>query len=417
VLLLGAQGVLINKVFGVPALLVSAILLLFMPYALQHFMDTGQVSLSTTAIFLLAFLHKRWVSALVAGRGRSWVLATAIGLINLCIVLFRLNNVAYMPGFILAQIAFLSAFGLKTAWNLHTRTCITQLSWMVTLLLLGAFVWFTSIDRSHVPLYRYLLEPLSGGTAAPSSVLASPWRHFVDDLSGYIVHPLTAAHIAHRIEPVFQGEGIALIGIACLALISGWFFSARKEYRLLSVGCVVAFIVGLVSISAVSKSWAMHHLIPVYPLLLIAIFSQVGPRGASRFQLILLLCFAAINVKLYAQLITLRHLDSRFDPGIVALNEELNSRFGGSHVMVIGSWGLYYPKLVYGPAEQCLIWVRPSHASELQAAQRLKAEVKKPILFIVDGPQPPSYWNSLVSDVEQVPTTTKMDAWTVWREK
>ena len=417
VLLLGAQSFLISKVFGPPVLLVGAILLLFMPYAFQHFMDTGELSLCTTSVFLLAFLHKRWLAALIAERRRSWVIATAIGLINLCILLFRLNNVAYMPAFILAQIAFLYAFGVKTAWNVRKRTFITQLSWMVTLFLLGAFVWFTSIDRSQVPLYRYLLEPLSGATSTPSSVLASPWRHFVDDLSGYIVHPLTAAHIAHRIEPTFQRQGIELIGIVCLALISGWFLSTRKEYRVLSVGCVVAFLVGVVSISAVSKSWAMHHIIPVFPLLLIALFSQVSSRGLNRFQLILLLCFAAINVRLYAQLLTLPHLDSRFDPGIVALNEELNNRFAGSHIMVIGSWGLYYPKLLYGPAEQCLIWVRPSHASELQAAQRLKAEIKKPLLFIVDGPQPPSYWSSLVSDVEQVPTTTQMDTWTVWREK
>lgn len=417
VLLLGVQSVLISKVFGHSALLVWAILLLFMPYAFQHFVDTGQGSLCTTAVFLLAFLHKRWLSALIAERRHSWLIATAIGLINLCIILFRLNNVAYMPAFILAQMVFVSAFGLKAAWEVRRRTLMIQMSWMATLFLLGAFIWFTSIDRFQVPLYRYLFDPLSGATTTPSAVLASPWRHFVEDLSGYIVHPLTAAHVAHKIEPLGHGEGIGLIGVSCLLVLSGWFLGVRKEYRMLSVGCVAAFVLGIASVSAVSKSWAMHHLVPVFPFLLIAILSQVGPRRVSRPQLFLLLCFAAINIRLYHQLIHLRPTDSRFDPGIVALNEELNERFAASHIMVIGSWGMYYPKLVYGPAEQCLIWVRPSHESELEAAQRLKAEVHKPLLFIVDGPQPPSYWRSLVGDVEQVPTTTKMDTWTIWREK
>jgi hypothetical protein len=416
VFLIGAQGVLISKTFGHPALVTVPLLLLFMPYTVQHLMDTGQMSVYTTAVFLLVFLNKRWLAALVAGRAWSWVLATTIGVVNICILLLRLNNVAYIPALALLQLGCMSAFGLQTAWRLRKGTLSVQVIWIVGIFLFGAFALFTAVDRGNAPLHRAIFDTMAKSVSVHAPLPIVAFRHFVKDLSIYFLSPLLSAHVAHRIELKPQIEGIGLIALVVLFFGYAWSIARGTRYRLLSFVCVVAFALGILSISGVSRSWAMHHLIPVFPILMVGIFSLIPPNHIRRGHVLMLLCFIAINISLYRQVIQLKPAGSAFDPRLKAYNDEINEKFSSSHLMIVSAWGVYYTKLLYGPRDQCLMWADDGDTRSIEAAKRAKEAVKKPTLFISYGKKPPGYWRAFADNLEEVQTTTKIGEWRLWRE-
>ncbi len=416
ILLIGMQSVLISKTFGQPVLIVLALLLFFMPYAFQHLVDVGQLSLCTTAVFLLVFLHKRWMLALIADRRRSWLIATGIALTNVVILLFRLNNVAYMPAYVLTQAACMGAFGFKAAWRTRRTKLFIQACWMVGLFVLGALVWFTAIDRNNVPLYQTILRAVARSFSGESSFWLSAWNHLFRDLSAYFLNPLLTARVVHPVTPGWRVEGIGLIALAIMFFLSTWISASRARYRRFSFSCLVAFFVGLISISSVSRTWGMHHLIPVFPIFIVAVFSQIPRRGVGKLHTIVALCFLAINIKLYLQLVELKPRDDQYDRRLFDYNEEINERFASSHFMIVGSWGLYYTKLLYGPTDQCLIWADTSDIRAITAAKRAKEGVKKPALFIFRKPVPPRYWRYFANQIEKVETENKVGGWALWRE-
>ena len=160
----------------------------------------------------------------------------------------------------------------------------------------------------------------------------------------------------------------------------------------------------------------MHHLIPVFPLLILAVFSHIPRRGVGGIQIFLLLCFAIINLRLYYLLAHLNPLNQEFDRRLIDLNEEINQKFAKSHFMIVGSWGVYYTKLVYGPAEQSLIYADVGDAGAIAAAKRADAAAKKPALFIIEGRPPAQYWSNFAEQIEEVQTETKVGSWRLWRE-
>jgi len=160
----------------------------------------------------------------------------------------------------------------------------------------------------------------------------------------------------------------------------------------------------------------MHHLIPVFPLLILAIFSQLPRRGISGLQMFLLVCFAIINVRLYYRLAHLHPLSQEFDRRLIDLNEEINQKFAKSHFMIVGSWGVYYTKLVYGPTNQSLIYADVGDVGAIAAAKRADAAAQKPALFIIEGKPPVEYWNNFAEQIEEVHTETRVGSWRLWRE-
>jgi hypothetical protein len=160
----------------------------------------------------------------------------------------------------------------------------------------------------------------------------------------------------------------------------------------------------------------MHHLIPVVPIFIVAVFSQIPRRSLGKLQTFVVLCFLAINIKLYLQLVELEPRDDKYDSRLLAYNEEINERFARSHFMIVGSWGVYYTKLLYGPPDQCLIWADTSDVRAITAARRAKEEVKKPALFIFRNPVPPRYWRYFADKIEKVEVENKVGGWTLWRE-
>gem|GEM_PF-3131134 len=416
VFLIGVQGILICRIFGQSLFLVLPLLLLFMPYVLQHLLDVGQLSLCTTAIFLLVFLHKRWMEELISNRQYSWLIAIVVGITNVAILWFRLNNVAYLPAYLLMQAACMSVFGLRIAWRLRRWTLIRQGAWILGIFVIGAFIWFSAIDRSGIPLYHTILDSASRSAAGQSTFLVETWDHFYHDLSKYFVNPLLAAHVEHDVNLDSSVEGLGLCAVLATFLISCWSTRRTRRYILFSVVGICAFIVGTTSISSVSKSWGMHHLIPVFPLLILALFSQIRRKGMGSLQIFLLLCFAIINLRLYKLLAHLNPANESFDRRLIDFNEEINRRFAKSHFMIIGSWGIYYTKLVYGPTEQSLIYADVGDVGAIAAAKRADEVAKKPALFIIQGRPPEGYWRNFAEKVEEVTMEVKVGSWQVWRE-
>ena len=416
IFLIGVQSILICRVFGQSLPVVLTVLLLFMPYVLQHLLDVGQLSLCTTAIFLLALLHKRWIAELLSNRRRAWCIATLIGITNVAILLFRLNNVAYFPAYLLMQVMCLGSFGLRTVWRLRRGTLVRQGAWMLGVFIVGAFFWFSAIDRGGAPLYKAILDTASGTTSRQSAFLMKAWNHFQHDLSRYLLNPLLAAHVEHDVNVDSYAEGIGLLVVLEVLFISSWLQPRGGRHRLFGISCILAFVVGLASISSVSRSWGMHHLIPVFPLLILAVFSHIPRRGVGGIQIFLLLCFAIINLRLYYLLAHLNPLNQEFDRRLIDLNEEINQKFAKSHFMIVGSWGVYYTKLVYGPAEQSLIYADVGDAGAIAAAKRADAAAKKPALFIIEGRPPAQYWSNFAEQIEEVQTETKVGSWRLWRE-
>jgi hypothetical protein len=159
----------------------------------------------------------------------------------------------------------------------------------------------------------------------------------------------------------------------------------------------------------------MHHLIPVYPILLIAIFSTLPPRIGPAIGC-LLVAFALVNIRLYALLSQLDPLAHEFDGRLIALNEEINERFAKSHLIIVGSWGIYYTKLVYGPRDQSVIWADTWDSSAIQAAKRADQAAGKPALFVLRGEPPEEYWKNFARAIERVDTKVQIADWSLWRE-
>jgi len=416
VFLVGVQGILICRIFGQSLLLVLPLLFVFMPYVLQHLLDVGQLSLCTTAIFFLVLLHKRWMEGLISNRRYSWWMATSVGITNVAILWFRLNNVAYFPAYLLMQAACISVFGFRIAWRLRRSTFMWQGAWIIGIFVTGAFLWFSAIDRGGSPLYSLILDSASRSAAGQTPFLVKAWNHFHHDLSKYFANPLLAAHVEHDVDIDSSAEGLGLFMVVITLLISNWRTPRASRYNLFSIACITAFLGGIASISGISNSWGMHHLIPIFPLLILAIFSQIPRRGMSRLQMFLLLCFAIINVRLYTKLAQLKPLNESFDRRLIDLNEEINRKFAKSHFMIIGSWGIYYTKLVYGPNDQSLIYADVGDARAIAAAERADNAAKKPALFIIQGKPPDEYWGNFAERIEEVPTEVKVGSWKLWRE-
>ena len=417
VFLIGVQAALISSVFSHSVWLVLGVLLLFMPYVFQHFADVGQLSLTTTSVFLLVFLCKRWIADLVASRRRAWFIVTAIGLLNFVILLFRVNNVAYMPTYLTIQALCVWFFGLKMVWEFRRQAFILQSVWAAFIFLCGSFIWFTAVDRWGNPLYTSFLNPsdrvaTGGGIWLSISVI---WKHFEVALAQYLIRPLLSAHVEHAINFDSPLEGIELWIIIGLILIISWFFAPVRRFRLFSFLCLLIFAGGIFSISAVSRSWGMHHLIPVYPILLIAIFSTLPPRIGPAIGC-LLAAFALVNIRLYALLSQLDPLAHEFDGRLIALNDEINERFAKSHLIIVGSWGIYYTKLVYGPRDQSVIWADTWDSSAIQAAKRADQAAGKPALFVLRGEPPEEYWKNFARAIERVDTKVQIADWSLWRE-
>lgn len=172
-------------------------------------------------------------------------------------------------------------------WNRgreRRRNLLIQIYLILGIFVLGAFIWFTSIDRNGAPLYYGILGTARRSPSGPTSFLISACAHFFKDLYVYFLNPLlTARHAQHVISNSYA-EGIGLILLAAIFFVSRWASSLSREYKLFSVFCLVAFFLGLVSIASVSRSWGMHHLTPVLPLLIVAIFSLLRSRRMGRLQ-------------------------------------------------------------------------------------------------------------------------------------
>ncbi len=155
--------------------------------------------------------------------------------------------------------------------------------------------------------------------------------------------------------------------VALIALLFLWKrVSASVRRRLMfAIGAHGVFIVTMFFIIRSKDSWAVHHSILAYPLLLLS-FTYV--HGAFRLttgrSLFVYRVFAALfftflcvtSVMFWARIPSFVRHDTE-SPSKVLLNDRLNDPLlAAEYEYIVGNWGMMFYQGLFGPRDQSVVW-------------------------------------------------------------
>lgn len=377
-LMLGLQSILLGALFSLRPLVIGAFLFAFFPYAFQHLVDTGQLSVTLTVLLLQLYLARGWTRALATGSSRAWWYAGLSGFLYFVIVWIRPNNVLYLAPFGVLHLYSLWSDMRSPAWIAGGRKLAGQCALMAFVFVTGVGILATAIDRSGRPYYELFLRMNGEPTAIDLSPF-SVFPEFEERFSRYLLNPLSAAHVIARVSGQATPQGVALIALTLVFLGTAWSKGWRREYRSFSILCFALFLGTLPLVSLLKNAWAMHHLIPAFPFLILAILSQIPRHGTPWALRGAAALFLLVNASLYREVARAGMPGPNHARALIAFNDELNRRFAETHIFMPLDWGIYFLKLVYGPRNQCMAWPDNLDDPRVRAIYR---SVGRPVVFL-----------------------------------
>jgi hypothetical protein len=70
-------------------------------------------------------------------------------------------------------------------------------------------------------------------------------------------------------------------------------------------------------------------------------------------------------------------------PAKAKLNELLNKKYSNKYVFVVIDWGMYYMKALYGPRQQCVLYMEPLNSGDqIVKLKEILYKTKRKALFI-----------------------------------
>ena len=387
--MIGLQAAILHRIFGFRTLACFALLLLCMPYSLQHIIDTGPTAYPITIMYLIVLLIGGWFRSTGKGGARGTVYPAAIAGLVLLGIWCKLSFIYYLPVIPLFMLHYAMenrrALATSAARKRLLLHCIVLVSiaGILTAALLGAK------DRSGETRY-YECAPLAVNAALDELPYAyTPWRQFVY-ISKYFTNPLQSSNFIYQIDHTATTSGIALCTTIVTLLAYGTLRlrRAKKEVRFIAVNAL-AFTIVLIGLISNAAAFSMHHVIMVCPFVLMAMFTILSKLRGDRIISLLLALFLLLNAYQWYMLSALNYrgwekahrghaLVANFEP----LNERLNA-YSSRYVFVHTDWGLYSLKALYGNRGQCNIASWPLVSEDgVRLVKEICAKTRRRPMFI-----------------------------------
>lgn len=164
----------------------------------------------------------------------------------------------------------------------------------------------------------------------------------------------------------------------------------------------------------------MHHIALAYPFLVVCLF-QIGSLIGVRRMLtrVFIALFVAINISLYTEIPLLKPR-KREHPSKIRINSFVNQYFSCDHVVVVIDWGLYYIKTLYGPKNQCVLYIEPFNTGkQVERLRNIQYSLSRKALFLglENSVSDLSLIKTEFPAIEAVQMPFDTGKWRVWLEK
>ncbi|MCK5580471.1 MAG: hypothetical protein KAJ18_04280 [Candidatus Omnitrophica bacterium] len=447
-LFLMVQALCLRRLFKINFFVSFFGLLIFMPYAFQHVVDTGVAAIQLTSVFLVCCLTRAWMMALKESR-MSWLYPLWIGLVLFFCFWIKVAYLFMLPGIFVLMLyeVYVHRSALLSKGN--KRFFLAQGVLLASVA--GGLGWmlFNASSRWGIK-YGYVIRQ---SPRIAWTNMEEAFRNFTENIAPYFMDPMRAAHYIFEM-PESRGWtiwGILFVAVVVLLVVAGL---VKRILKKEPVGGIVAgvsaFVLTIFIMSFSPKVWAMHHVVLSLPFLLFGIFHSIGKYkidnhtflhgriedvsrskmkgelscvfakcGRDKLILLLAVVFLVVNVKLYSGLPYLPHKEMNHHSN-VRLNAYLNKRFNGPYVFVVLNWGLYYIKALYGHKDQSVVYVDPlQNQDEIDRLKKILRDTQRKAVFVLRSDAGKSLFllRDTFPHLAQVKIDFDTGKWLVWCER
>jgi len=391
-----AQALIITKYFRLKSFWpVFLGIILFFPYSYQLIADTGPVGFQITALLLILLLVKVWLE-------KRWVLAPILIAILLFLSIWtKLVFLWYLPSIALIFLFNLLEKENRKIFAKNIRFFIWSAVLAIVVFAIPMFFLFTTtsaLDGS----YPYLEMLRNAGSYSLKQLLNFK---FITLLPIYqsLTNPFEATQRDFAVYKddifswIYNGWSyivLPLIGFILLTLYKKW---GELKYLVLYYFC---FIITLFFIFRSKESWAFHHVVLVFPFLiltLVEVFKSFGinlKKITGNISKLLLVCFPVIAIFLALNLYMFYRLpqekvQSSNDISRYRVNQILeNDKLANNYFYVVVNWGYYYIQGLYGPKNQSVLYIEPLDSEfKVNILKDFEARYNRKLLFVFNGQQ------------------------------
>ncbi len=389
------QAIILGKIFKMKYEHVLIGLVLFFPYFFQHIVDTGPISFQTTSIFLVYFLIIKWTQK---------IKIYPLLLITLLIFFGIATKLSYfwlLPGlFLIFLWEIIKNKKLIFTYKNLQKLCLgVSISILIfTLLVYGLFL---STDPGNNKIFPFLSEIINGPRGelySISELIKINWRQL--PIIKSLINPLEATqriywnNIMHNSIAYFY-DFIVFLFLPFIILI---LMIGKKIVINKNIGDVIilyfSFLVSLFFIIFTRQAWAVHHLILVYPFLILfsikslTILKTVNFKWGKFFKFkyiitlfLILFCFLNFLIFITFNKQTVHHAN---DFSRIKINQILeDEQLAKSYSYVVIDWGMYYLQGLYGNINQSVIYLEPlNQISQIAELKNISNKSNRKLLFI-----------------------------------
>lgn len=352
---LAVQAWAISRLYGYRWWCSFLSLILFMPYALQHVIDFGQLCLQTTSVFLMLLLIKRWKSALESHQV-AWMYPAAGALLLFVCFWIRPLYIALLVPLLLILliegICMLRMPSRRVPVMFHAFIFCMILFPLMHLLL-------TSLTVARTSYLSFIIEFCEPGEGSASQFsLREMVNHGKWLFSEHFLNLLATVKVVKQVAPGQSSLVSGLFWAGFGLIIAGGIAASPRRSRtgVIAAGFLLLALIAAGFIAGSKRSWAMHHGVLIMPFLLCTFFETWAHVRTRIWARGVLLGMLSINIYLYALLPGLENAGRFGFSALPRLNEEINRRYSDTHMIIVRDWGLFYPKILFGTSSQIVIW-------------------------------------------------------------
>lgn len=374
-IMLAFQAYFLYKIFKTDILVSFIFLISFMPYAFIHIVDTGPVTFQTTSVFFICYLLSQWMASLKKKKRFRWEYPFIIGTILFLGLWYKLAYTFMLPGLSILILYYL--IGNKKIFKSLSgkKILVRSLFVMAASAMIPAFLLLNSTDPYGDKYYKWLTSASTLGIFNFSKLIT---------LCNFFTNPLRAAHTIFLFRPdQITAQGVLLILTIIAFIVLGTMQLRSKKIKIdFVVLNLLCFIATLLLMSKSERVDSMHHVVLSLPFLVLALFYIYSRVQGRLLAIILAALFLLVNLNLYVNLTRLQPWPANH-PGKVKLNELLNEKYSNKYVFVVIDWGMYYMKALYGPRQQCVLYMEPLNSGyQIVKLNEILYKTKRKALFI-----------------------------------
>lgn len=339
-------------------------LVLFFQYFFQHFVDTGAIAIQITFLLLAIYLLNKWLSKQKIKYLYYFSVICFLGIFS------KLTFIWYLPSLFIYFI--FKVYGNKK--KLDLKNILGPLFLFVFLIL----VLFLSKDRWGNYYYNEFFIDNPNGSV------------FDFNLSRLLYLVLNPYFATSMIFNVYDNVIIKIVNFIFLfgAIPLSWFYIYKKsnKYCLNSVLWFVLFLFSYFTISLISKAGIIHHVILIFPFLILSFISTfylLKKYISKKVTYLFILFFLIYNLFFFFTFSGGRPLFGneyvRYDINKILSKPEI----ADNYIFVVVDWGMYYYQSLFGNKNQTVLYIQNfSTDGQVDLIRDLAKENNKNLLFI-----------------------------------